>query len=189
MNLPRTTAVAGAALLTTATLAITAPTATAAQTESRADSAHAAQARAAGLTERQASRLQNSIDAHLKTMRVPARQSSFNEIRANNGAVIEFPAPGVRDSSCRYGRLCLWAGDNYDHAKLVFKQCAYRDLSNYGFNDRLTSYKNNQTRGTRSKFYNWDGRWDYLFDSVAPHKESDLQGTGWNNKVDRVKVC
>lgn len=166
--------------------------ATAADVSTSANSARMAQARAAGLNEAQAAQLQNRVDQHLKGMKAPARQVNYNTVRTNDGAAsITFSAPGqASNRKCQSKRLCLWAGDNYDHRKLVFYKCGFKKLRHYNFTNKLTSYKNYQTRGTRSKFYKWDGkRWDFLFSSVAPHKEADLQGTPWNNVVDAVRVC
>ncbi|MFM9370704.1 hypothetical protein [Streptomyces sp. Da 82-17] len=135
--------------------------------------------------------LQGRIDRHLAAMDVPARQTGRDTIRTADGSTtITFTEPGEpRDSSCRSGRLCLWAGDHYDHKKVVFRTCAFRKLSAYGFKDRLTSFKNHQTRGTRTKFYVWRGHWAHVFGSTAPHRVPDLQGTEYNNDVDAVRVC
>jgi hypothetical protein len=164
-----------------------------ADTSSTSASVRAQQARAAGLSRGQADQVQSSIDKQLATMKVPARQVSYNTIRTEDGsASITLTAPGqARDSSCRSGRLCLWAGDNYDHAKIVFYRCGFRNLWDVGWSDRLTSFKNYQTTGTRAKFYNWGsgGGWDQVFGSTARHKVPDLQGTGYNNVVDAVRVC
>ncbi|NBE50467.1 peptidase inhibitor family I36 protein [Streptomyces boluensis] len=154
---------------------------------SGAASALTAQAREAGLTARQAAQLQDRIDARLATMKTPAEQVRFDEIRAADGTRVTFGARAA--GSCTSGRLCLWAGDNYDHEKLTFYKCAFRDLSDYGFNDRLTSLKNYQSKGTWAKFYNWEGHWSLKFGSTAPHKIPDLQGTEYNNVIDGVRVC
>ncbi|MDG9701549.1 peptidase inhibitor family I36 protein [Streptomyces sp. DH37] len=156
-----------------------------------AESVYAAEAGAAGLTARQAARLQDRVDARLADLGVPALQVNYNEIRTEDGsASITLSSPGAAaDSSCSSGYLCLWSGDFWDGDKLSFYKCAFRDLSDYGFNDRLTSYKNNQSSGTRAKFYNWQGSWVYKFDSHAYHTEDDLQNTPWDNMIDGVRVC
>lgn len=167
-------------------IALTGPTSSTA-------SLYTEQARAAGLSARQAGQLQDRVDAQLADMKDPAHQVGYDEIRTDDGSVaITLSVPGVNrseNSKCTGKRLCLWAGDNYDHKRVRFYRCGLRDLGRIGFNDRLTSYKNYQTSGTESRFYNWVGHRDFLFSSVAKHKEADLQGTGWNNKVDWVKVC
>jgi hypothetical protein len=168
-------------------------TANSAGTSSTSASVRAEGVRAAGLSQTQADQLQRSIDKQLATMKVPARQVSYNTIRTEDGSTsVTLTAPGqARDSSCRSGRLCLWAGDNYDHAKIVFWRCGFRNLGDVGWSDRLTSFKNYQTTGTRAKFYNWrsGGGWQLLFGSTARHSVPDLQGTGYNNMVDAVRVC
>lgn len=156
-----------------------------------AESAYAAQAGAAGLSARQAAQLQDRVDARLANLEVPAEQVGYNEIRTKDGsASIRLSSPAVAaDSSCSSGYLCLWSGDFWDGDKLSFYKCDFRDLGDYGFNDRLTSYKNNQSSGTRSKFYNWQGSWVYKFDSHAYHSEDDLANTPWDNMIDGVRIC
>ncbi|MEV8022383.1 hypothetical protein AB0O76_40025 [Streptomyces sp. NPDC086554] len=73
----------------------------------------------------------------------------------------------------------------------MFYKCGFRNLGKVGWSDRLTSFKNYQTPGTNSRFYNWrsGGGWHQLFGSTAKHKVGDLDGTGYNNMVDGVHVC
>jgi hypothetical protein len=163
------------------------------RTASSVESVYAAEARTAGLSGRQADQLQDRVDARLAKLKVPAQQVSYNEIRTEDGsASITLSSPGVAaGTGCSSLHLCLWSGSSYTGDKLAFSACKLRDLSDYGFNDVLTSYKNNQSSGTRSLFYNWKtgGGWDYKFDSRAYHVEADLSDTSWNNMIDGVRVC
>ncbi|MGW4440894.1 peptidase inhibitor family I36 protein [Streptomyces sp. NPDC004596] len=156
-----------------------------------AQSKYAAEANAVGLSARQAAQLQDRVDTQLADMKVPAEPVRYDEIRAKDGsASITMSVPGAAaDTSCSYEYLCLWDGANWTGTKLSFTVCAFRDLSDYGFNDRLTSYKNNQTTGTVSKFYNWEGSWVYKLGSTAYHTEDSLANTPWNNMIDGVRVC
>jgi hypothetical protein len=156
-----------------------------------AESKYAAEAKAVGLSARQAAQLQDRVDAQLAAIKVLAEQVSYNEIRAKDGsAIITMAVPGVADTSCSYEYLCLWQGANWSGTKLSFSACAFRDLNDYAFNnDTLTSYKNNQTTGTVSRFYNWEGSWVYKFGSTAYHTEDSLANTPWNNMIDGVQVC
>ncbi|MDX3386058.1 peptidase inhibitor family I36 protein [Streptomyces niveiscabiei] len=157
-----------------------------------AASKYAAEAKAVGLSARQAAQLQDRVDAQLADMKVPAEQLSYNEIRAkDSSATITMSVPGVTDTSCDHEYLCLWQGANWTGTKLSLSVCAFRDLNDYAFNnDTLTSYKNNQTRGTVAKFYNWEGgRWVQKFSSTAPHTEDSLANTPWDNMIDGVRVC
>lgn len=183
-----------------ATLASVSTTANAeSSAEVKAQATYARQARDAGLSSQQALRLQNRVDERLDSMKVDAHQVGFNEIATDDGfAKITFPQPAddgdqlvcATDSP---GYLCLYAGDYYDHEVISFYECAWALLADFGFQNRLTSYKNNQTDGTRAKFYTRDSDFNliYEFDSVAPHKEPDLDrwNYGWNNEIDEVKVC
>lgn len=156
---------------------------------------YAAQASDAGLNAHEARQVQQKVDDELSTMAVDAHQVGFNEIATDDGlAKITLSTP--RDSipvGCHSGYLCLYAGDNWDHKTIVFYRCATAVLHDFNFANRLTSYNNYQSDGTRSKFYTYDndGYTHYQFDSHAPHSESDLarHGRGWNNTIDKVKIC
>ncbi|MGW6415023.1 hypothetical protein [Streptomyces sp. NPDC055055] len=175
-------------------LALGAGSATAAATNEATPSAassYAAEAKAVGLSARQAAQLQDRVNARLADIKVPAEQVGYNEIRAKDGSArITLSVPGlVADTSCTYEYLCLWDGANWTGTKLSFTVCAFRNMSDYGFVDRLTSYKNNQTTGTISQFYNWEGTWVYKFGSRAYHTEDSLANTPWNNMIDGIQVC
>ncbi|WP_406389952.1 peptidase inhibitor family I36 protein [Streptomyces sp. NBC_00887] len=182
------------ALLCGVALALGASSATAVATDratQSAESKYAAEAKAVGLSARQSAQLQDRVDAQLADIKVPVEQVGYNEIRAEDGsASITVSVPGVAaDTSCSYEYLCLWDGANWTGTKLSFAVCTFRNLSDYGFSDRLTSYKNNQTTGTVSQFYNWEGSWAYKFGSTAYHTEDSLANTPWNNMIDGVNVC
>ncbi|GGX81898.1 peptidase inhibitor family I36 protein [Streptomyces fructofermentans] len=162
------------------------------RTAQSAESKYAAQAKAVGLSSRQAAQVQDRVDAQLADIKVPAEQVAYNEIRAKDGsAIITVSVPGVANTSCDYEYLCLWTGPNWTDSKLAFYQCRDYDLSHYSAfrNDTLTSYKNNQTTGTVARFYNWEGRKVYKFGSTAYHTEDSLSNTPWDNMIDIVDVC
>ncbi|MGV9453044.1 hypothetical protein [Streptomyces sp. NPDC003635] len=161
------------------------------RTAQSAESKYAAQAKAVGLSSRQAAQVQDRVDAKLADIKVPAEQVAYNEIRAKDGsAIITVSVPGVANTSCAYEYLCLWTGPNWTDSKVSFYQCRDYDLNNYAFNnDTLTSYKNNQTTGTVARFYNWEGRKVYKFGSTAYHTEDSLANTPWDNMIDIVDVC
>ncbi len=182
------------ALLCGMALALGASNATAAAADratQSVESKYAAEAKAMGLSARQAAQLQDRVDAQLADMKIPAEQVKYNEIRTKDGSSsITLPVPGAAaDTSCPHEYLCLWDGAYWTGTKHTFWACGYVNLSDRGFNDRLTSYKNNQTTGTVSSFYNWEGSWVYKFGSRAYHTEDSLANTPWNNMIDRVLVC
>ncbi|WP_344163814.1 hypothetical protein [Kribbella yunnanensis] len=175
-------------------------TATAAPLNDRAGSEvarFATQARDAGLSTTQARQLQRTIDTRLAQMQIGAHQVGFNEIMTDDGsAKVTLSVPGAKapgDRRCNGGRLCLWAGDFYDHDKVTLYYCKFTDLGKLkpAWNDRLTSYLNFQTKGTKAKFYNYkSGKFQLRFTSTAPHREPDLgRYPGLNNMIDGVKPC
>ncbi|MET9606299.1 hypothetical protein ABZZ17_14675 [Streptomyces sp. NPDC006512] len=127
-----------------------------------ARSVYAAQARGAGLTAPQAARLQQQVDAVL-AKDPAARQVSANRL-TTAGGTLTLAAPGrpeARDLAapdtalaCGNGHLCITdgRGDTYD-----FYRCGYYDF--WGIGDG--TFNNNQTPGTRARFYNENGseRW------------------------------
>ncbi|MET9346318.1 hypothetical protein [Streptomyces termitum] len=134
----------------------------AAPTEQRA---YAEQVRAAGLTDRQAGQLQQQVDAVL-AQEPQARQTSANTV-AIPGGTVTVPAPGQTEprdlaapdarAACGDGHLCITDGRgvNYDYYR-----CGYYDFNGVGNG----TFNNNQTPGTRARFYNSDGseRWSHV---------------------------
>ncbi|MEU6933898.1 hypothetical protein AB0A05_32595 [Streptomyces sp. NPDC046374] len=123
------------------------------------------QARAAGLSDEQAGQLQRRVDAVLA--RDPqARQTSANTL-AIPGGTATVPAPGQPEArdlaapdaprACNEGHLCITDGRgvNYDYYR-----CGYYDFNGIGDG----TFNNNQTPGTRARFYNSDGseRWSHV---------------------------
>lgn len=66
--------------------------------------------------------------------------------------------------------------------------CNLVNLGNYGQNDRLSSFINNQSTGTVARFYNWQGYWSRKFNSTA-YQARTLLGSGYNNYIDGVDPC
>ncbi|MET9470090.1 hypothetical protein ABZY44_35920 [Streptomyces sp. NPDC006544] len=121
-------------------------------------SGYGRQARAAGLTEAQAGRLQNEVDAYLAA-HAGARQISANRLATGFGAVT-LTAPGQSEArdlaapgaalACGSGHLCITDGRG------SFYDYYYCGL--YGFGGvGVGSFNNNQTWGTTAWFYNSDG--------------------------------
>ncbi|TXS05015.1 hypothetical protein EAO73_14510 [Streptomyces sp. col6] len=126
---------------------------------------YAGQARAVGLTGQQAGELQRQVDAVL-AQQPGARQTSANTL-AIPGGTLTLPAPGQAETrdlasprtalACANGHLCITDGRgvNYD-----FYRCGYYDFNGVGDG----TFNNNQTSGTRARFYNSDGseRWSHV---------------------------
>lgn len=96
---------------------------------------------------------------------------------------------------CAGGYLCLYSENDYQGEMLALYDCGFVDLGQIDFpgggkwNDRMSSYINNQTGGTTSAFYNWGGSWVWYFDSTAYDARSELDSIGSNNIIDGVSVC
>ncbi|WP_406290455.1 hypothetical protein [Streptomyces sp. NBC_00209] len=126
---------------------------------------YAAQTRAAGLTDEQAGELQRQVDA-VRAHEPRARQTSANTLDIPGGT-ITLPAPGQSEArglaspgtalACGNGHLCITDGRgvNYDYYR-----CGYYDFNGIGDG----TFNNNQTSGTRARFYNSDGseRWSHV---------------------------
>lgn len=154
---------AGLAALAAALIAGSAPSAHAlTPTDPNGQQAYAEQAQDAGLTNQQAGQLQRQVDAVL-AQDPQARQTSANTL-AIPGGTITIPAPGQSETrnlaspstalACNNGHLCITDGRgvNYDYYR-----CGYYDFNGIGNG----TFNNNQTSGTRARFYNSDGseRW------------------------------
>ncbi|MFD8204826.1 hypothetical protein ACFV2S_00225 [Streptomyces sp. NPDC059695] len=131
---------------------------------------YAGQAAAAGLSEKQTAELQRQVDSFLA--RDPqARQISANRL-ATAGGTVTLAVPGRSETrdlaspetalACGDGHLCITdgRGRNYD-----FYRCGSYDFDGIGDG----TFNNNQTPGTRARFYNSDGseRWSNVAKSTG----------------------
>jgi hypothetical protein len=92
----------------------------------------------------------------------------FAAVLTGTTLVVAAPAASA-DSSCKYGYLCIFDGFSYGGEKLSEYRCGFANIGAFGWSDRLRAFKNNQTPGTVTKFFNWDGAsWVFLDQSVAP---------------------
>ncbi|WP_260696765.1 hypothetical protein [Streptomyces sp. 130] len=126
---------------------------------------YAAQARAAGLTDQQAGELQQRVDA-VRAQEPRARQTSANTLAVPAGTVT-IPAPGQAETrnlaspgtalACANGHLCITDGRGYTYD---YYYCGYYEFDGVGDG----TFNNNQTSGTRARFYNSDGseRWSHV---------------------------
>ncbi|MGW0391614.1 hypothetical protein ACWDYJ_12090 [Streptomyces sp. NPDC003042] len=145
-------------------------TTNASATSQTQQSAYAEQVRDAGLTGPQAAQLQKKVDGVL-AKDSQARQVSANKLTTAGGTltlavpgqaqVRDLAAPGVA-LACDHGHLCIrdGQGNNYD-----FYRCGYYDF--WGIGDG--TFNNNQTSGTRARFYNENGseRWSNVAKSTG----------------------
>ncbi|MFF4172183.1 hypothetical protein [Streptomyces sp. NPDC001744] len=141
---------------------------TASPTDQRA--VYAEQARAAGLSGARAGELQRRVDAVL-AQEPRARQISANRLATAGGTVtVAVPGlPGARDLaspdravSCADGHLCIVDGRGYTYD---YYRCGYYDFTGVGDG----TFNNNQTPGTRARFYNQNGseRWSNVAKSTG----------------------
>ncbi|MFF4578782.1 hypothetical protein [Streptomyces sp. NPDC001389] len=146
----------------TATAALIAGPVLTAQASAPLPNTFSEQTRAAGLTAAQAAELRQRVDAVLVSD-PQARQISANKLAIAGGDLV-LRAPGRSETrdlaapdaalACADGHLCIrdGLGDNYD-----YYYCGYYDFGGVGDG----TFNNNQSSGTRARFYNQNGseRW------------------------------
>ncbi|MFD7893702.1 peptidase inhibitor family I36 protein [Streptomyces sp. NPDC059743] len=163
----------------------------------------AAQAAQAGLDKAEAAGLQRQIDAQL-SIAPGGKQTGVNEISWRGGrTVMTFPLPGEKKAravgeafaptgtpNCSRLWTCLYEHANFDGRRLTWSDCDFVNLADWGFNDQTTSWHNNQSTGTRTYVYNWNGvnAWVLLWTSTAPSSSSNV-GSANNDKADGLQVC
>jgi hypothetical protein len=110
-----------------------------------------AQAEAAGLSTAQAHSLQSRVEQYLRT--VGGTQVSANKIDLNGTGELVLAAPGLAAATCYYGDMCVWSGQNFTGDFLAKYICSrfYIPWTSTG------SWRNNQTTGTRARFYDGNG--------------------------------
>lgn len=133
-----------------------------------------------------------------------SRQLDATSIEVDPGVVITVPSPARSATRglpfiCATGWLCLWQDEWYQGNRISFYFCNYFDLSQYHlsdgspWNDRVTSVGNNQATST-ALFWNWNSSkypetWDLLFAQRPRSGTADLETSGRDNIIDRVKPC
>jgi hypothetical protein len=106
-------------------------------------------------------------------------------------------AAGSAWHGCPYYNLCIYSEKNFTGAHLFLYQCGFTDLGQRNFpgggkwNDKMSSFINNQTYPTDSLFYNWDGRTRFVpyFTAGAFSYKDELVSIGSNDVIDGIHVC
>lgn len=140
-------------------------------------------------------------------------------IRIAPGVLLSLPTTAAKNSTnsekviakaggswntCTYKYLCLFSEARYSGYKLSLYNCGFVDLGRIDFpgggkwNDKMSSFVNNQTNDTKSSFYNWDGQ--YSWDIATLY--DDGTGVNWfyalsylanlgdsNDQIDGARVC
>jgi hypothetical protein len=132
---------------------------------------------------------------------------SSDTIKIAPGVLLSLP-PGDHGSSstpsalagtvqgCSYEYLCVYSDINFGGYRLSFFDCVFENLGNISFpgggkwNDKLSSWVNNQTPGTWSTFANWDGSINGFVFVDSSQAFSQNAWVGWyNDIVDGIQVC
>lgn len=163
----------------------------------------ASEAKQAGLSTSEVAGLQKQIDA-LLAKTTGGEQIGVNQVSWRGGkTVMTFPLPGQKQArainesvgtlgspNCSKYYTCLYEHRDFGGRRLSWQDCAFHDLSDFNFNDKTSSYHNNQSNGTETKVANWQnpGAWFHLWTSVAPSSSSYV-GDSKNDKADGIRVC
>ncbi|WP_141723174.1 peptidase inhibitor family I36 protein [Micromonospora matsumotoense] len=106
-------------------------------------------------------------------------------------------APLATYYGCEYLYLCMFADSGFSGYRIRFYDCIFVDLGGVNYplggkwNDRVTSYVNNQSPGTVGRAYNWNGSsFVQLFATEALDWNGNI-GIGWNynDMIDGVRAC
>ncbi len=130
-------------------------------------------------------------------------QIGVNQVAWRDGkSVMTFPLPGEKQAravdeavgtlgtaNCSYEYTCLYEHDDYDGRRLSWADCFFVNLADHNFNDKASSWHNNQTSGTRTNVYNWTGSaFSQIWTSVAPSRDTYV-GAADNDKADGIDPC
>lgn len=162
----------------------------------------ASQAERAGLSGGEVADLQEQIDEQMAI--VPdGKQIAVNQIAWRDGrTVMTLPLPGEKQAravdesvgalgtaNCSPYYTCIYEHASYEGRRLTWKDCAFHDLSDFDFNDKTSSWHNNQSSGTITRVYNWTGSaWSQIWSSTAPSRDSQVDSAD-NDKADGIRVC
>ncbi|MEV4096790.1 hypothetical protein [Streptosporangium saharense] len=158
-------------------------------TPPEARAAFAEQGRAAGLTEEQITTLQNSANLYVFTM--GGRQVALNKVVIEGKADVLIALPeedaprnlssetGLAAAGCAYKHFCAYSRTNSTGSVIDMYSCGTYTIPFAGSG----SWDNNQTKGTRAKMYDRNGKLIY----TTPPARS--QGKINWSKVHTVKNC
>lgn len=138
-----------------------------------------------------------------------ARLLSSNTVALEPGvSIVVLPAsttPAIY--SCPFEYLCISDAPSWGrtgHYVINLRICEFIDLGRRSYpdfksvgavpgpkwNDRLSSYNNNQTKGTRSRFYDWRSGWERVHTSGgAPSAIDNLADLSIDDTIDAIQVC
>lgn len=107
---------------------------------------------------------------------------------AGVGLATAAPATGsAAPHECRGGFLCLYSGIGYTGDVWEQSRCGFYNIGLAGWSDRVRSYRNHQSTGTKSIFMQWDGAtWIELNHSIASEAVHDATSI---YATDGVWVC
>jgi hypothetical protein len=178
------TALAAAAAISVAALPATS-SAQETKATGGADAGFAQQAEDAGLTAREAAKLQHRVDQEVA--RTDGTQVSLNKVLWGDGSGGTLLAlPGERQArdvtqasesnavlhDCEYENLCIYTGSNYGGDKYWMWDCKTYDVSDIYFE----SWVNNQTPGTTAYF--WDSNGNLYLSTTAYDEDPYDPGAG-----------
>lgn len=149
--------------------------------------------------------LQRQVDAVVGA-NPGSRQINQNEIELAPGAVVTVPLPGEKIArgpgevvtegvaNCPYQNSCWYEHANFDGYRLRLYYCGFYNLGNLfmldgrRWNDKISSWHNNQSGGAVADTYNWNGSaWDVMFRAYVGR--SSYVGAWANDIIDGIWNC
>lgn len=177
-----------------------------AEPASRPASAAARPAPSAGatvLTKAAVRSLDTKIAAATKRAKTKPVRTAVNQLSWHGGdVVLTLPLPGetkaralggarvaAKAAGCSYGYVCLFSSPGYTGARLSFTKCALRNLSKYGWTNRTSSWKNNQSKSTYSVLEYWTGKYRRVLMSTNAPSSVTYIGSPSDDRADYLRVC
>ncbi|WP_406631557.1 hypothetical protein [Amycolatopsis sp. WGS_07] len=153
-----------------------------------------------GLSTSRAAELQGRIDDGLRRATAPGKQNSQSTIAFENGAVVMgFAVPGIANTYCPVGGthpgagsgwMCVYDDYFYQGAWLQYYECGRYSFKPYAFEDRTSSWINDQTPGTSGWLYSDSGVGGYeeFAYSTAQAYEPQMDPSV-DDKADGIVLC
>jgi hypothetical protein len=168
--------------------------------------AGARESRTAAIERRIDSEIQEALELNPGSRQIDAHTIELEKgVRMRIFAVDPDAEPAVQAQYylCDYKWLCLFQHRDLLGYGIDFYNCGNKYLSSYfmpggvPWNDQVSSIINNQTKGTWSSFFDWDGssQWIWMKSLIAPGHLYNLAwdeaayGGTMNDRIDMVTVC
>jgi Peptidase inhibitor family I36 len=128
----------------------------------------------------------DDVDRFMGVRVMPGGVVAGDRIVYEGGSVVVVPAAGESFDSCPSGWVCLFANTNWQGAMVQFSSCcAWDNLSNFGFNNVASSWRNRKSVDAQIAIDVGGGGSKLCLNN---NDFADSMPAGWDNVASSIRV-